>query len=180
MGSRRATALSRPALPPCASSSLKRMVPPPLPPVLDILSYVPEECHARRTIVGPKSPSRFMSVTTSPRSAAKRASGVAAPDAPAAAPERRLLSARAMSARRKRGASAAAASAPRRETRAHASGDRSRFASANFAETTRAGERRARAGRREDADERAFRVKDDANMETDRGVLRRADRRGRV
>ena len=31
------------------------MVPPPLPPVLLILSYVPDECHASRTIVGPMS-----------------------------------------------------------------------------------------------------------------------------
>eukprot|EP00961_Rhodomonas_salina_P076465 1026737-Rhodomonas_salina.1 len=31
------------------------MVPLPDPPVLDIRSYVPLECHARRTIVGPKS-----------------------------------------------------------------------------------------------------------------------------
>ena len=52
--------LPRSALPPCASSSLKRMVPPPEPPVLVILSTTPLLCHARRTMVGPKSPSRFI------------------------------------------------------------------------------------------------------------------------
>lgn len=40
------TALTRPALAPSASSCWKRMVPPWEPPVLEILSYVPEECHA--------------------------------------------------------------------------------------------------------------------------------------
>jgi hypothetical protein len=44
-----------PAFPPCASSSLKRIVPPPLPPSAPSFEYVPEECHARRTSVGPMS-----------------------------------------------------------------------------------------------------------------------------
>jgi len=56
---------------PCASCSLNRMVPPPEPPLLDILSYVPLLCHASRTMVGPKSPSLVISATTSSRSLAK-------------------------------------------------------------------------------------------------------------
>ena len=54
IGSKAATILSNPALPPCASSSLNRIVPPDEPPVCVILSYVPDECHANRTKVGPK------------------------------------------------------------------------------------------------------------------------------
>lgn len=44
------TALTRPALAPSESSCLKRMVPPWEPPVFEILSYVPEECHANLSI----------------------------------------------------------------------------------------------------------------------------------
>lgn len=40
------TALDRPALAPSACSSVNRIVPPWEPPVLEILSYVPELCHA--------------------------------------------------------------------------------------------------------------------------------------
>ena len=44
---------------------LEPIVPPPDPPVLEIRSYVPHECHANRTIVGPKSGSLRMSFSTS-------------------------------------------------------------------------------------------------------------------
>mmetsp|Transcript_11137 Transcript_11137/g.24889 ORF Transcript_11137/g.24889 Transcript_11137/m.24889 type:complete len:225 (+) Transcript_11137:573-1247(+) len=72
-GSSHLMALSRPAFPPCASSSLKRMVPPSEPPVLVILSYVPDECHARRTKVGPLLGSALMSFSRSPRACARTA-----------------------------------------------------------------------------------------------------------
>jgi len=41
-GSSHPTAVVRPALAPCASSSLKRIVPPPLPPSCAIFEYLRE------------------------------------------------------------------------------------------------------------------------------------------
>ena len=73
-GANRSTAAAKPAFPPWASSSSNRIVPPPDPPVLEMRSYVPDECHANRTIVGPKSGSLRMSFSTSLLNDAKDAS----------------------------------------------------------------------------------------------------------
>lgn len=60
------TAFTRPALAPSASSWSNRMVPPLEPPVFEILSYVPEECHASLPHVNKKTDNETDNSTTKP------------------------------------------------------------------------------------------------------------------